>query len=223
MQNERTEGRSRPACARHPPRARADRTTACAARWTDDCGSGETFSALAYTAKGCCITPNILPGDFLSPRACGPVECGGLQRAKIRRLRARGPRKSARISRPRKGQCAARIPGQPVETLSAAGAVKSQRLVTGYFPWCSHATGWSSLPTQSVGVIRSDKLFDASIKFLCTPRFPQQWAWGRIIGSLFSGVAGDVEDLEAGAHLCRAAREFPAVNARHTNVGNYKR
>ena len=103
MQNERTEGRSRPACARHPPRTRADRTTACPARWTDDCGSGETFSALAYTAKGCCITPNILPGDFLSPRACGPVECGGLQRAKIRRLRARGPRKSARISRPSKG------------------------------------------------------------------------------------------------------------------------
>jgi hypothetical protein len=82
MQNKRAEGRSRPACARHPPRARADRTTACAARWTDDCGSGETFSALAYTAKGCCITPNIVPGDFLSLRACGPVECGGLQRAK---------------------------------------------------------------------------------------------------------------------------------------------
>jgi hypothetical protein len=72
-----------------------------------------------------------------------------------------------------------------------------------------NATGWSSLPTESVGVIRADTLFDASIKFLCTPRFPQQWAWGRIIGSLFPGVAGDVQHLEGGAHLCRALVKSP--------------
>jgi len=85
MQNERAEGRSRPACARHPPRTRADRTTACPARWTDDCGSGETFSALAYTAKGCCITPNIVPGDFYRLARAGLSNAGVYSAPEIRR------------------------------------------------------------------------------------------------------------------------------------------
>jgi hypothetical protein len=52
MQKEHAAGRTRPPCAGHPPRARADRTTGRARR-TDAPGSGETFisSALAYTAK----------------------------------------------------------------------------------------------------------------------------------------------------------------------------
>src|SRR5215831_3940970 len=46
-------GRTRPACAGHPPRARADRTTDCARTGSMLPGSGKTFinSALLYTAK----------------------------------------------------------------------------------------------------------------------------------------------------------------------------
>ena len=46
-------GPKTPACARHSPRARADRTIACAAHRTDASGSGKPFiiSGLVYTAK----------------------------------------------------------------------------------------------------------------------------------------------------------------------------
>ena len=56
IQKEYAAGRTRPPCAGHPPRARADRTTGCARR-TDASGSGKTFinSALAYTGKDCRI------------------------------------------------------------------------------------------------------------------------------------------------------------------------
>jgi hypothetical protein len=37
------EGRTRPACARRPARARADRTTSCATCRTDDAGSGKSY------------------------------------------------------------------------------------------------------------------------------------------------------------------------------------
>jgi hypothetical protein len=53
MQKEHAAARTRPACTRHPPRARADRTTDCAHTGSMLPGSGKTFinSALAYTAK----------------------------------------------------------------------------------------------------------------------------------------------------------------------------
>ena len=53
VQKEHAAGRTRPSCARHSPRARADRTIACAAHRTDASGSGKPFiiSGLVYTAK----------------------------------------------------------------------------------------------------------------------------------------------------------------------------
>src|SRR6516164_8605539 len=53
MQKEHAAGRTRPACAGHSPRARADRTTDCARTGSMLPGSGKTFinSALAYAAK----------------------------------------------------------------------------------------------------------------------------------------------------------------------------
>ena len=53
VQKEHAAGRTRPACERHSPRARADRTIACAAHRTDASGSGKPFiiSGLVYTAK----------------------------------------------------------------------------------------------------------------------------------------------------------------------------
>jgi len=61
-QKEHAEGRTRPACARRPPRGRADRTTVCAACRTDDAGSGRSFIFLAQAspAKGRQI-PRIQP------------------------------------------------------------------------------------------------------------------------------------------------------------------
>jgi hypothetical protein len=53
VQTEHVAGRARPASTRHPPQARAGRTTASAAHRTDSSGSGKPFiiSELAYTAK----------------------------------------------------------------------------------------------------------------------------------------------------------------------------
>jgi len=53
MQKEHAAGRTRPACAGHPPRARADRTTDCARTGSMLPGSGKTFinSALVYAAE----------------------------------------------------------------------------------------------------------------------------------------------------------------------------
>jgi hypothetical protein len=62
IQKEHAEGRTRSACARRPPRARADPTTACAACRTSDAGSGKRFVllALAYTALGRRVTEGSL-------------------------------------------------------------------------------------------------------------------------------------------------------------------
>src|SRR6516165_7658492 len=53
MQKEHAAGRTRPACAGHPPRARADRTTDCARTGSMLPGSGKTFinSALVYALE----------------------------------------------------------------------------------------------------------------------------------------------------------------------------
>jgi len=59
MQKEHAAGRTRPACAGHPPRARTDRTTDCARTGSMLPGSGKTFidAALAYGAKDRRIAP----------------------------------------------------------------------------------------------------------------------------------------------------------------------
>ena len=59
MQKEHAAGRTRPPCAGHPPRARADRTTDCARTGSMLPGSGKTFinAALAYAAKDRRIAP----------------------------------------------------------------------------------------------------------------------------------------------------------------------
>ena len=51
-QKEHAEGRTRPACARRPPRARADRTTVCAACRTDDAGSDGKLDLLGSGIHG---------------------------------------------------------------------------------------------------------------------------------------------------------------------------
>ena len=53
MQKEHAAGRTRPACAGHPTRARADRTADCACTGSMLPGSGKTFInlVLAYSAK----------------------------------------------------------------------------------------------------------------------------------------------------------------------------
>src|SRR5215469_11637332 len=78
----------------------------------------------------------------------------------------------------------------------------------------------STLRIDAAGIVGADEPFNALIKLARPPWLPQQWARGRVVWVLFPWIPSYVEDLEVGAHLPRATRQLPPVDARHADVGD---
>jgi hypothetical protein len=80
----------------------------------------------------------------------------------------------------------------------------------------------SWLPIDASGCVGSDQLLKALVKLARAPRFAQQRARWCIVGPLLPRVSGYVQYLNVGAHLRRAARQFPSVDPRHADIGDDK-